>query len=242
MLIDKYLECFNTLVGKVTTTQRVKMEQVADVIVSTVKNKGNVHIFDTGHIINNEMINRAGGLYLLKPLKYTFSVDNPATIRVNEKKDKSTEGLAEYLIKASNVMAGDVLILGSVSGKTPAVIDLSIAAKKLGVTTVAITSIEYSSQVESDHSSKKRLFEICDIVLDNCAPYGDAMMEIEGVKNKAFPASGIASTLMMWCICADVIEKLLKLNLEPSVFMSINGPEGVADYERLKKHDEEFGY
>lgn len=79
------------------------------------------------------------------------------------------EGLAAYALRASGALPGDVMIIGSVSGKTMNVIDLAIEAKKFGLKIIALTSMAYSAQVKSEHSSGKRLFECADIVLDNCA-------------------------------------------------------------------------
>jgi len=44
-------------------------------------------------------------------------------------------------------------------------------AEKAGVKTIAITNIAYSSSVTSRHPSGKRLFEACNIVLDNKVVY-----------------------------------------------------------------------
>lgn len=38
---------------------------------------------------------------------------------------------------------------------------------------------------------EKRLFEICDYVIDNCREIGDASMEVTGVKGKRGPTFSI---------------------------------------------------
>lgn len=69
----------------------------AEVIVDSILNGGAVHVFDTGHIINSELIYRAGGLLLLKPLKYVFNVENPVRMRDNIVPIKYKEGMADFI-------------------------------------------------------------------------------------------------------------------------------------------------
>ena len=45
---------------------------------------------------------------------------------------------------------------------------------------VAVTSMDHTSRVTSRHPSGQRLFEVADVVLDNGAPYGDAVLPLPG--------------------------------------------------------------
>ena len=83
-----------------------------------------------------------------------MNVQNPVRERSDTRTDRNLEGLAEYALKASKVMPGDVLIIGSVSGKSLSVIDLACEAKKIKVSLVALTSVSYSSQVQSEHTNE----------------------------------------------------------------------------------------
>lgn len=233
MLMDRYAEAVHGLINKVYDTQKEAIIKAADLIVDAVAKGGNVHVFDTGHIINSELINRAGGLALLKQLKYTLQVENP--VREIDRKGITPcqEGLGKLVLTASKAAPGDVLIVGSVSGKTTNVIDIALAAKELGIHVIAYTSIEYSSAVKSDHSSGKRLFEIGDVVIDNCAPKGDAMLTVEGIENKFGPASGLSGAFAMWCMSACIVEKMLERGLDPTLFRSVNFPGGWENYREM---------
>lgn len=242
MLVDSYKQAIRSAFDKVDATQTENMEKAADLIAEAVKNGGNVHVFDTGHIINSELINRAGGLALLKSIQYTFTVTDPVREKDQSGKDKSMEGLGAYVLRQSNVLPGDVLILGSVSGKTVNVIDLAVEARKMGVKTICVTSIEYSSALKSDHSSGKHLYELGDVVIDNCAPKGDAMVEYEGIDNKFGPASGLSAAYIMWQVSARVTDKLLAAGIKPTVFRSVNFPGGMDKHKLLCKRYDELGY
>ena len=241
MLIDRYHQRINEQVQKVETSQRESCLAAGRLVAECVKNGGAVHVFDTGHIINSELIYRGGGLLLLKQLKYTLQVENPVRARDRSGVDTSMEGLAAYVLRASGALPGDVLFIGSVSGKTVNVVDLAIEARKFGMKVIAVTSLEYSSSVPSLHSSGKRLFECADIVLDNCTPAAEAMLEVEGLEARFAAASGISAALLLWSVCAAAIDELLAAGLKPSVLKSENFEDGPAYNAEVKKRYEETG-
>lgn len=241
-MMDTYFAAVDQLLQRIKTTQAGNIQKAADLMAESVAHGGAIHIHDTGHIINAELISRAGGLMLMKQLQYSFTINNPVRNRDRKGIDTSQEGLARYVLNASNVLPGDVLVIGSVSGKSQAVVDLALAAKDMGVKLVVVTSVTYSSQVKSDHSSGKRLFELGDVVLDNCAPTGDAMLEMEGLEVKACPASGIAATVIMWAVTSEVIERLIAQGITPSVYKSANYPGGPEYNLKLEERYKEKGY
>ena len=163
MLLDRYFETIDKLYAKIRETQRGNVLQAGRLIAKSVQNGACVHIFDTGHIINSELVERGGGLMLYKPFKYSLNVEDPVRPRDRSHINTSMEGLAAYALRASGALPGDVMIIGSVSGKTMNVIDLAIEAKKFGLKIIALTSMAYSAQVKSEHSSGKRLFECADL-------------------------------------------------------------------------------
>ncbi|MDF0752811.1 hypothetical protein NLU14_21535, partial [Marinobacter sp. 71-i] len=93
-----------------------------------------------------------------------------------------------------------------------------------GVTVIALTSLSYSQLLKSDHSSGKRLFELADLVIDNCAPALDAMIEVSDMDAPICPASGISSAVIMWAIEAGTVQLLLQRGIKPTVLKSINNP------------------
>jgi uncharacterized phosphosugar-binding protein len=116
--------------------------------------------------------------------------------------------------------------VGSVSGKTANVVELALQARLHGLTAIALTSLAYSARLESEHPSGKRLYEAADFVLDNHAPYGDAMLEVEGLDYPICPASGIGAAAILWGVVAGIVEEMLAMGLSPTVFPSVNRPEG----------------
>lgn len=170
-------------------------------------------------------------------------MDNPARVRDRSDLDTNMEGLAAYALKASKVRPGDVLVVSSVSGRTASVVDLAYEAKKMGVKVIALCSMEYATQVDPVHSSGKKLYEMVDLTLDNCAPAAEAMIEVEGLEARYAAASGIASDHIMWSITSVAIEELMKRGITPGVLKSANFPGG-NDYNKkvVEPQYEQKGY
>lgn len=220
MLKKLFFERVDELQKQIRDTQSENIEVAASIIATAIENGGCIHLFDTGHIIDSEIFNRAGGYELMRRFRYNLEITS--STRNRDVENDSVEGLAKIALQKANIVKGDVMIIGSVSGKTVNVIDLADACREKGIKVIVVTSVTYSKQVESLHSSGKRLFELGDVVIDNCAPYGDAMMNIEGVESPFIPASGIAAAYIMWALNAELLEKLLALGIKPGILRSVN--------------------
>lgn len=241
MLKERFYDATAELYERIRDSQKANIEIAGQIMADSVANGGCIHLFDTGHLIDSELLNRAGGLVLMRRFRYHNGVESSARKRPAKEKNTSMEGLAEYALRGASVLPGDVMVIGSVSGKTLNVIDLALECKKLGVKTIGITSVEYSKTLESGHSCGKRLFELADAVIDNCAPFGDAMLTIEGVEAPFIPASGLAAAYICWAVCAELTEKLMERGITPSILKSVNYPPNVEYNNKLYKRYEEDG-
>lgn len=243
MLVSQYFDAVEKLIREIREAESGKIVKVAEICADSVAEGGVLHIHDTGHMLNSELVHRAGGLALLTPFSFSLNVNNPNAYR--EKNPSSVDLTSETValaLKRSNIKSGDVLFIGSVSGKSKNVVELAIQAREMGVTVVAITSLDYSSRLQSEHPTGKRLYEVADLTIDNHAPYGDAMLEVEGLDVKACPASGLAAACIMWAITAGIIERLLKRGLVPTVYRSVNAPGGPEDVRSRQERYKELGY
>lgn len=241
MLMDRYAEAIFGKMNQLFTTQRANIEAAAEIVVNAVEKGHNVHVYDSGHIIDCELINRAGGLALLKALKYSFTVDD--AVREIDRQGYAPDlvGIGKLVMNSSKAAPGDVLIMGSVSGRAVNLVDIALAAKEMGLSLVVLTSLEYSGAVDSAHPCGKRIFELADVVIDNCAPKGDAMLEVEGATNTFAPASGLTGAFAMWCLSAEIIERMVARGMEPTVFRSVNFPGGREDHAKMCARYSEIG-
>ncbi|QIK57879.1 sugar isomerase domain-containing protein [Erysipelothrix sp. HDW6A] len=240
MIKNRYFKAVDELQETIRNTQSEAMSEAAAMCAEAVAAGHSIHLFDTGHIIDSEIKNRAGGFNFIRSFKYGLNVDSIARIQddLEGDKNRSMEGLAEFALRASNVYPGDVMFIGSVSGNSISVVDLALAAQKLGVKIVALTSVTYTKQLNALHSSGKKLYEINDVLIDNCAPFGDAMLDVEGVDRAFIPASGLSAAYIMWTVMAELLDLLLEKGLKPGILGSVNYPENVQyniDLETLYK-------
>ena len=193
MLMETYWSAVDALFAKVRETQRENILTAGKMIADSIMQGGCIHLSGICHHIEHDLIYRGGGPSFYKHFDYNLAIDNPVRSRDRSDMDLNMEGLAAYVLKASKIRPGDVLFLSSVSGRTAKVVDLAYEAKKLGVKVIALSSLEYARSVDPVHSSGKKLYEIVDLTLDNCAPAAEAMIEVEGLEPRFAAASGSAS-------------------------------------------------
>lgn len=244
MLLDQYQEAVAQLLDRTRRTQRENVIAAGNMIADSVAAGGCVHVSRICHGMEGDVIYRGGGPMFYRNFSYELKVDN-ANVRPRDRSDMnlSMEGLAAYALKASNVRPGDVLILSSVSGRTESVVDLAFEAKKIGVKVIAFISMAYATEVEAVHSSGQKLHEMVDLVIDNCAPPAEAMMDVPWLDSKYAAASGIASDYLLWCITSVAVEALHEQGKTPGILRSANFPGG-NDFNKtvVEPHYQEFGW
>ena len=222
----EYLRNIQQLLEKMETTQEQVIDQVAEVCAEAIFNGGLLYFFGTGHshMICEEPFYRAGGLASIYPI---FESD----LMLHEGASKSSdyeriEGLGNVVVSHTPLGKGDVLFLISNSGRNCAIIDAALEAKKRGAITLAITSINHTTQVSSRHSGGRNLYQVCDYVLDNGGVVGDASVELEGLPQKIAPTSSVIDITMVNLVMVNTAERLLAKGMTPPVFTSANTDHG----------------
>lgn len=243
MLIKNYFDAISAKIKEIKKAESENIAHIAEICAHSIASGGVIHVHDTGHMLTSELMGRAGGLVGMTPFGFGLSVNNPNSFR--DKEGDSVNIISETIslaLKRSNIRPGDVLFIGSVSGKSEQVVELAIQAGAMGVTTVGITALAYSSKLESQHPSGKRLYEATELVLDNHAGYGDSMLQVEGLDAGVCPASGIAAACIMWAVSAGIVEQLLANGIEPTVYKSVNAPGGPEDVQARQTRYKEKGF
>ena len=242
MIIEQYFETLQARIAEIAANPE-PIRQAASVCAQSLANGGIIHVFDSGHMISSELINRAGGLVAMSSLSFSLNIVNVVKARapIADEPTLSYKYIA-HVLETNQVRKGDVLIVGSVSGKTPNVIELALQARARGLTVIAMTAMAYSPKLVSEHPSGKHLFEVADLVLDNHAPYGDAMLEVPGLDYPVLPASGLGAATVMWALVAGIIEEMLARGLKPTVFPSVNRPDGKTLVSQVEQEALKKGY
>ena len=235
---DRFFDACDDILARIRRTQGRKIADAAEAMARCAAQGGALHLYDRGHAAS-EALGRAAGLAALNPLMFSFGVTTGAppchhkriAARGRAPKPWVVRGLAAEALKRANVFPGDCILINAMFGNFPDHVELALESKKLGVTTIAILSVKFSKAVPPLGGMKKKLIDVADIVIDNCSPVGDGVLEFPGIPVTACPTSNIASYYIIWALNAEFIQRMLDRGITPTVLKSINLPDG-EDYNR----------
>ena len=216
-------------VVSVAADQRAQVAAAARLFSDCIAADGVIQAFGTGHseAFAMEIAGRAGGFIPTNRLSLRdvalLDPEGKAVSNQFLERDPGT-GIRIY-DQAPQVRPGDVFIIASNSGGNGSIVELATHVKAQGHPLIAVTSMAHTRGIESRHPSGKRLFEVADLVLDNGAPYGDAVLPLPG-GGAACGISSITAALLAQMIVADAIANLLAAGLTPPVYLSANIPGG----------------
>ncbi len=218
-----YIKIVNDTIDKAYNTQKEALGKAAEAIAAAVESKRNVFVFGCSHagMIAEEVFYRTGGLAVINPIFFPGMMLNCRPITMTSQLER-IPGLGRTIFQQNHLSEGDVLVIHSVSGRNSVPVDMALAAAEAGVTTICLTNLAYSNSVTSRHPSGRRLFEVCDIVIDNKGDVGDAAAEIEGLPEKIGPTSTAVGTALINAIVIDAVNKMLSDGIVPPVLMSAN--------------------
>ncbi|WP_411030715.1 sugar isomerase domain-containing protein [Spongiimicrobium sp. 3-5] len=236
----EYLEKINTLVHKLATTQRKQLLEASRLVANVIENDKIVHTLGTGHsqMVAMELFGRASNIANVNAI-----MDDMVLLAGGARKSAEVEqisGLAELLWDKYTFDRSDLIIIISNSGRNAIPIEMALKAKEMGLTVIAITSLAQSKKYPSRHASGKKLYELADLVIDNCVPSGDGVLTIG---NKQIgPASSILGIMIMNMISAEAVKLSTESGVDAQVFQSqnIDGSENEAIYQRFESRIKHF--
>jgi uncharacterized phosphosugar-binding protein len=238
MFADNYITILQDTIQKAWDEQKSIIDEAAVAVKTALTEKHSVFIFGCSHagILAEEVFYRTGGLAVINPIFFPGFMLNTRPITMTSQLER-LDGLGKILVKENRLKKGDVLIIHSVSGRNNVPVEMAEEAKALGVKTIAVTNIAYSSAVTSRHPSGKRLFEVCDLVIDNKGCVGDAAVTLEGLPEKIGPTSTACGAALINALVIETVGKMLEEGKIPPVFLSANLDGGD---EHNKKIFEEY--
>ena len=181
-----------------------------------------IRISKIGAMTNLEdLIYRTGGLAVINPIFFPGFMLNTKPVTMTSRLER-IQGVGKMILLENHLRKGDVLLIHSVSGRNTVPVEMAIEASKTGVYVIALTNMEYSSGVASRHPSGKKLYEVSDLVLDNCGVAGDAAIRLEGLEEAIGPTSTAVGAALVNGLMIEVVEKLIEDKIVPPVFLSAN--------------------
>ncbi len=171
------------ILGVLETEQGENIEKAAKLCADTMMNGGVVHVFGSGHSVGVgfELRERVGSLVPFHHIRTDdFVIKGYTTLEDFKNPNDIFErrsGISAKMYDLYNVQANDAFIIISNSGINGLVIDMAIKAKEMGQKVIVMTSMQHTTAEPSRHPSGKKLYELGDVVIDNCGPQGDALIE-----------------------------------------------------------------
>lgn len=215
--------------------QKDLIDQAVGLCSKTISEGKLVHLFGSGHSVLpiQDMFPRYGGVVgwhpLMDPRLMWSNVIGPGGARELLWIERQEGYIANYL-QSYNFQEGEVMIVYSHGGLNAAPIEVALYAKEKGMKVIAITSKENYDVASAKHSSGQKLGDVADILLDNCCPLNDALVEIPGYAQKVGASSTIGAIAVTQILASQTALELEKLGHDMFIFVSPNVESIPKDY------------
>jgi len=224
-LTETYFTRANELLAQAWKTNAPTIAELAPLLGEVVARGGVIHTFGSGHseLISREIIGRAGGLVCVT------GIIDPTGGFIENLPGYGTK-LVERYDRQYQLLAGEVLIVISNSGKNASPVDVALYGKQKGLTVVALSCLAMSRITPSQHASGKRLYECADYVLDNGGVPGDAIVDT-GDNFQAGPTSTlIGCSVLNWLMLSTI--DWLKAHNHPLPLLRSQNLPGAIEHNR----------
>ena len=230
----EYHQASTALLDQIVEANKKVLPKAIEWMAKTIIKDRIIHTFRTGHshIIGLELFVRAGGLANVNAFLDSIVMTSEGARRSAE--IERISGVSKVLWDQHHIKTEDLFIVVSNSGRNAMPIEMGERAKANGNKVIAITSIEQSKKYPVRIEGQKKLYEIADLVLDNCVPPGDGMLQIGGELTGA--ASTIAGCFIVNLMATEAMKIAADKGVTLPVYYSqnIDGFDNETLYNRYK--------
>jgi uncharacterized phosphosugar-binding protein len=221
-----YLDGAQTILDRIRSTQLPNIAAAAQICVDSIAAGGLVHLFGTGHsrMAVEEIFPRHGSFPGFHPIVELSLTYHTQVVGANGQRQamylERLEGFGEVILNNFVFGPHDSFIVFSNSGVNGVVIDVALGVKRRGMPLIAVVSLDHCLASAPKHSSGKRLTDIADVVIDNCSPKGDAMVQVEGLQYPVGPGSTVGYAVVVNAMKCLVAAELTRRGQPPLVLTS----------------------
>lgn len=223
---QQYLAAAAAILERIQHTQLDALARAAAICTEAIAGGGLVHLFATGHsrMFVEEMFPRHGSFPGFHPLIELSLTNHTQVVGANGQRQamflEHVEGLGKVILRNFVFRAPDACIVFSNSGVNEVVVEVAIEAQRLGMPVIAVVSVDHCTAAAPKHSSGRKLIDVADVVLDNCTPAGDALVQVNGLADPVGPGSTIGAAALTNALKCLVAEGLTARGQPPIVLTS----------------------
>jgi uncharacterized phosphosugar-binding protein len=236
--MNRELEAYGAAVSNILAKILAEEEAItaaARAMAVSIAADGVIHVIGPGGHSNmaaEEVLWRAGGLVPINAI-----LDAGTNLIHGAKRSnyvERTPGYAQRVLDAYRVgrEPGEVIIIANAYGVNAMCIDTVLEAKRRNMVTIGVTSREFADRLPRDHPSRhpsaKNLYQEVDHFIDCHLPYGDAVVAIEGCRQKTGSTATICNVLAINLLVIETVKQLVARGVDPPLWMSANLPGGDA--------------
>ncbi len=231
--MTNFFDTAHNVLNAIAASQQENIEIATRLIAESLLAGGVWHLCGTGHshIISEEVYYRAGGLAPVNAILFPALMQHEGP--ASSTKLERLPGLARIILEKHDMRPGEVLTVISNSGRNAVPIEMAHLARGHGLKTVALTSLAQSKAAEFGKGQDQKLFEVCDVVIDNCGTPGDAALAVPGTDLFTGPTSTLANVAIIQQIVFGIACAFREAGQDPPLFKSANLPGGDAWNKRL---------
>jgi uncharacterized phosphosugar-binding protein len=232
MSAERYFAEAQLVYGAIRSTQLGNIQRAAQFAADSIAGGGLVHLFGSGHSVIPvlDIFPRYGSFAGFHPLMDSrlmwTQVLGSGGVRELLKLER-TEGYIATFLTNFRFEPVDTMVIYSHGGLNAAGVEAALHARSLGLKVVAITSLQHARTAKAVHSSGRKLSDLGDVVIDNCCPPQDCLVEVGEFAVAA--SSTFAVIAISMALVAETAAQLKERGTHFRAFVSPNvtaaGPE-----------------
>jgi len=225
---ESYFDAAQELLERIRSTQTETIKQASAIMADSIARDGWVYLFGSGHSVIPvlDIYPRYGSFVGFRPLMdprlMWFNVVGPGGAPELLWLERQ-EGYVRNFLQSYSFTNRDTLVAYSHGGLNAAAIEAGLFAREHGSKVIAVTSLANHRVAAATHSSGKKLADVADLVIDNCVPAEDALIDV-GQTERLGAGSTLAVILISMALVAETGKALREKGLHLDTFVSPNVP------------------